>query len=200
MGEAARQVWNVGSPAVDGLDLVLPNACMAARPAVVVMQHPIGAPARQERQWMQQTRAAVEASGCQALVLAPNHDPGHEGIRAALKGVPVAEHLPRPRFLAILAGAAAIVGNSSAGLIEAAALRVPCVNIGPRQAGRQKPGNVIDCGYGEANVSAALAKALQLELRRVRHPYGDGHAGERIARLLAEIDLEAVPVRKRNTY
>jgi predicted GH43/DUF377 family glycosyl hydrolase len=64
----------------------------------------------------------------------------------------ITEHLPRHIFLSMLKGCQAIVGNSSAGLIEAAILGVPCVNIGPRQNGREKPGNVIDCDYGKASV------------------------------------------------
>src|SRR5690606_26747117 len=105
-----------------------------------------------------------------------------------------------PAFLSLLAGARAIVGNSSAGLIEAAVLKVPCVNIGPRQAGREKPANVVDCDYGEQNARRALKRALRLDLRRMRHPYGDGRAGERIANRLATIDLDAAPLRKRNAY
>ena len=71
------------------------------------------------------------------LVLQPNGDPGREGIAAALEaeGVATVGHLPRPLFLRLLKSAAAIVGNSSAALIEAAALRpggVPQVRHGAR--------------------------------------------------------------------
>jgi len=134
--------------------------------------------------------------------MAPNHDPGSRGIRRALRlaKVSVVEHMPRSEFLAQLAGAKAVVGNSSAGLIEAAVLGCACVNIGPRQAGRETPSNVVECKYGLRPVKAALKKALSLDLRRGRHPYGDGQAGERIAAWLASVDLESVPIRKQNSY
>ncbi len=48
------------------------------------------------------------------------------------------------RILALLAGAAAMVGNSSSGLIEAPMLGVPVVNVGTRQQGRTRGDNVID--------------------------------------------------------
>ncbi len=237
MGEDERFVWNVGSPAVDGLDAAPPLAdgdraratvrggltprrlCEPAAgdarpsprpspqggegeeaPEVIVMQHPIGAGDEQERAWARQTVAAMR--GRRLLVLAPNHDAGRDGLLAGLKeeAGEVVDHLPRHAFLALLRGARAIVGNSSAGLIEAAALRVPCVNIGPRQAGRERGANVVDCDYGEANVRTALAEALSLDLSSSTHPYGDGRTGERVARLLASIDLDAVPLRKRNSY
>jgi UDP-N-acetylglucosamine 2-epimerase len=141
------------------------------------------------------------------LVLAPNHDPGRTGVMAAMEdaGVRPVTHLPRQVFLAVLKRAAALVGNSSAGLIEAAAIRaggVPVVNIGDRQAGRERSRNVFDCGYGERQVAAAIGQALARSAlaTRFRHPFGRGDAGPRIARHLAEVDLTAVPLRKRNTY
>ncbi len=201
MGEDERWVFDVGSPAIDEL------AQVEAEPNgfdVVVMQHPIGASPAQERRWMAGTLAATRGYG--RLLMMPNLDPGRDGVMAALEkerlGAEdrVVGHMDRPRFLMHLKAARAIVGNSSAGLIEAAALGVPCVNVGPRQAGREKPGNVIDCDYGEVAVRAALEAAMSRGRRRVRHPYGDGHAGQRIAELLARLDLREVPTRKRNMY
>lgn len=203
MGEDPQQIFCVGSPAVDGLRNVQPAA---DAPAILLMQHPIGAPDDQEARWARQTWQAVADLGLPAAVFAPNADPGSEGIRRAWRALEKAgklrmvEHLPRQRFLAMLAGARVIVGNSSAGLIEAAALRVACVNIGPRQAGRQRPGNVVDCPYGRAPVRQALQKALRLNLQRLRHPYGQGQTGEKIAKILSNIDLENISARKCNTY
>lgn len=196
MGEPAEAVWRVGSPAIDGLADVTPAD---DAPDVIVLQHPIGDDDATERERMTGTLAATREH--QRLVMMPNADAGSDGIRAAITGarVDAVEHLRRDRWLRLLAGAGAIVGNSSAGLIEAAALRTMCVNVGPRQAGRLKPAHVIDCGYGEKSVAAALAEALKRQAPG-RHPYGDGRAGPRIADLLATIDLAAIPLRKHNRY
>ena len=218
MGEAKERVINVGSPAID----VLRHSPTAPAPLtlIIVMQHPVGGSDARERGWMNATLRATWtayehlAMHMPMLVMSPNRDPGSRGIRAAIDAFFRAyrrrftaisfaehiEHLPRAQFLARLSCAGVIVGNSSAGLIEAAGLRVPCVNIGPRQVGREKPANVIDCEYGEASVSRAIEQAFKLDLRRMRHPYGDGRAGERIAKILATVDLNAVSVRKRNVY
>jgi UDP-hydrolysing UDP-N-acetyl-D-glucosamine 2-epimerase len=197
MGEDEAAVFCVGSPAADGLGEV---EAAEGGPELIVMQHPVGEKDAAEERWMRQTLAAT--SGYETMVMAPNADPGCRGIVAALRrqGVEVVSHLPRERFLALLKGARAIVGNSSAGLIEAAVLKVPCVNIGPRQAGREKCGNVIDCAYGQYTVRQAIERATGLDLRRMRHPYGDGRCGERVAERLAVFDPEDVPIRKRNSY
>lgn len=197
MGEDPAAVWNVGSPAADGLASITPAP---DAPEVIVMQHPIGQSDDVEHKWMQGTLAATKRY--RTLVLTPNHDPGRDGIMRAIAeaNVRAITHLPRPAFLAALRGASAIVGNSSAGLIEAAILRCPCVNVGSRQAGRERPSSVIDCDYGHRNVQTALKKAIALDLTHSRHPYGSGHTGQRIAKRLASTDLTAIPVRKRNTY
>jgi UDP-hydrolysing UDP-N-acetyl-D-glucosamine 2-epimerase len=197
MGEDPRWVFVTGSPAMDGLRDVAPAG---DAPQVIVMQHPIGAPDEIEQRWMAGTLAATRRH--RPLIMMPNHDPGREGIVAAIRaaGGTVVDHLPRERWLGVLAGAKAIVGNSSAGLIEAAALKTACVNVGPRQAGREKPGHVIDCDYGERHVRRALEIALKLDLARLRHPYGDGRSGERIAEFLHHLPLDTVPRRKHNAY
>lgn len=197
MGEDPATVHNVGSPAIDALKGVTPDP---DAPPLLIMQHPVGAADDAERGWMDATLRATAKH--ERVVFAPNHDPGAQGIRQAITdhGIDPVEHLPRERFASLLAGARVIVGNSSAGLIEAAALRTACVNIGPRQGGREAPGSVVPCGYGVGKVRNALKQALQLDITKMRHPYGKGDAGPRIAETLATIHLDRVSLHKRNTY
>lgn len=207
MGEDPAVVLNVGSPALDNLNNITPvpagQAC-----TLLVLQHPIGESDVQEQRWMQ---ATLQAAGKhRALVLHPNHDPGADGIVRAITQArsekkytattTFCKHLPREKFLAQLAACGVIVGNSSAGLIEAAALKVPCVNIGPRQAGREKPGNVIACDYNTTAIRVAIEQALAMDRKRIRHPYGTGQAGKRIAEILATLKPDEPTLRKRNSY
>lgn len=197
MGESQRNVYNVGSPAMDGLCEV---EVADDAPELIVMLHPAGGSDQEEARRMKATLAATR--GYHRLVMMPNLDAGGEGIRRAIRATKIkpVEHLPRGRFLSLLKGAKAIVGNSSAGLIEAAALRVPCVNIGPRQNGREKPGSVIDCDYDPKAIARVVKKAVAMDPGRMGHPYGKGLAGQTIADLLARLDPAAVPLRKQNTY
>jgi GDP/UDP-N,N'-diacetylbacillosamine 2-epimerase (hydrolysing) len=78
---------------------------------------------------------------------------------------------------------------------------VRVVNVGDRQAGRERCGNVVDSPVRADAIRAALENARGLDVVRITHPYGDGHAGTRIAKVLAGGEA---PVRnawrKRCTY
>ncbi|MEM8782946.1 MAG: UDP-N-acetylglucosamine 2-epimerase [Planctomycetota bacterium] len=197
MGEPHDTVHVVGSPAIDELDSVAPAS---DAPRVLVLQHPIGDDDGTERKRMAATLAATAKHA--RLVFAPNHDPGRNGILAAIADADVdpVEHVPRRRFISLLKAADVIVGNSSAGLIEAAACKTPCVNIGPRQNGRDQPNSVVNATYSTRSIAAAIRGAERLDRRRFRHPYGKGDTGRRVSELLAELDFDRLPVRKQNSY
>lgn len=216
MGEDRSRVRVVGSPAIDGLRDIAPMGdaeyASLGSPSVILSLHPLGRSDAEERVDTEVLLSFLR--GRPTLALMPNHDAGRDGIVRALRAsaargdVTLVEHLPRDRFVAmcarVAAGGGVIVGNSSAGLIECAALPVAlaCVNIGTRQAGRERPASVVDCPEMQADaLSDALARAARVSGAAIAHPYGDGRTGERIASALASIDLTGASlVRKHNSY
>jgi len=210
MGERPDHVQVVGSPAIDGL-AKLP-ALPAERwkdlgePSVVLLMHPVGRPDEQEEHAASIVLEAL--AGERVLALAPNHDPGRTGVQRALEssGCRVTRHLKRAEFVGLLRRLAdaggVLVGNSSAALIEASALGLPSVDVGPRQAGRERPSCVVHTDGREASdVREALERAKLLDRSAITHPYGDGRAGDRIAALLAhERWPDAAMLRKRCAY
>jgi UDP-N-acetylglucosamine 2-epimerase len=100
-------------------------------------------------------------------------------------------------FLRLLVHSTAIVGNSSVAIRECSYLGVPAVNIGSRQQGRERGGNVIDVGHDRAAIAGAIREHMGREKPRRDHLYGDGQAGRRIADCLATAELT---VEKRLTY
>ena len=111
------------------------------------------------------------------------------------------EALGSPAYFSLMAIAAAMVGNSSSGIIEAPSFGLPVVNIGTRQQGRVRAENVIDVGYCRGEIRAGLAQALtpafRARLRDCRNPYGDGHAADVIVKRLVEIPLTQDLIAKR---
>lgn len=217
LGEPQKRVFVVGSPAIDGLGAIAPmtdaDAAALGDPAVVVLQHPCGLADDAERAWARAVGEAAEASGRRVLWMAPNHDAGREAVLEVLSataercGWSRRDHLPRDVFVALLKRLAArggvLAGNSSSGLIEASALGVGVVNVGPRQAGRECVEAVRQVENPDAGrIRRAIDEASRSAQAAGRaHPFGDGLSGPRIAEVLAGVDLsDATLLRKRCTH
>lgn len=84
-----------------------------------------------------------------------------------------------------------MVGNSSSGIMETSSFALPTVNVGLRQQGRERSLNVLDA---QPNVESILAKiheaqstAFLQSLKGMTNLYGDGHAAERIVKVLTTL-------------
>jgi UDP-hydrolysing UDP-N-acetyl-D-glucosamine 2-epimerase len=152
---------------------------------------------------------AIGRVGMPVLLTAPNLDPGREEVRRALEAHVAGD--PRARLVedlgpllygSAMARAAAMVGNSSSGLLEAGWFGLPVVNVGTRQKGRLRGPNVVDVeeespAAVEAGLRRALDPAFRASLSGRRSPFGDGRAAERIAEALATVPLDERLLRKR---
>jgi UDP-hydrolysing UDP-N-acetyl-D-glucosamine 2-epimerase len=204
MGEDLAAIHVVGSPAADGLDTVPPLGeglfKQLGSPRTVFLMHGVGL-----ENALEERRAATALEACAAhgpvLAIEPNTDAGSQGVHAALaaspEGVFVIPYMPREEFIGALKRVDAIVGNSSAGLIEAAVVGCAAINVGTRQRGRERASNVID--VHEANEVGSALQNFSACAGVKDHPFGDGSCGVRIAALLASIDLSSSP-RKCNAY
>jgi UDP-N-acetylglucosamine 2-epimerase len=111
------------------------------------------------------------------------------------------ENLGTQAYFSVMALAAAMVGNSSSGIVEAASFGLPVVNIGSRQEGRVRAQNVIDVGYERSDIARGLSMALDPEFRRrvatLANPYGDGNASARIVNRVKEVAFDDKLLKKR---
>ena len=105
-------------------------------------------------------------------------------------------------YLTVLQHAKVIVGNSSSGLVEAASLGVPCVNVGRRQEGRLAAPSVLHASYASTDIAAQIDKALseqfQLFSKQCENPsdpYRDGRNSDRIVYALQRA-IDTVPHEK----
>ncbi len=173
---------------------------------LVVMQHPVTTEYELARQQVEETLYAVKDAGLPVLWFWPNADAGSDGTSKGIRVFrerehPDAFHVFRNMFpedfLRLLTNATAIVGNSSVAIRECSYLAVPAVNIGTRQQGRERGGNVVDVGHDRAEITAAIREHRRRGRPSAVHLYGDGQAGRRIASALATAPLG---VEKRLTY
>ena len=162
---------------------------------LVVLHHPVTTEYANSRRDVEEVFAAVRDSRLPVLWFWPNVDAGGDATSKALRAlrerglatdVHFFKNLPPLEFLVLVNNARALVGNSSVGIRECSFLGVPVVNIGTRQEGRERAPNVVQAEPTRISVSEALTTALSGPRPAGETLYGDGAAGSRIARLLAE--------------
>jgi UDP-hydrolysing UDP-N-acetyl-D-glucosamine 2-epimerase len=207
MGEEPQRTHLVGSPAIDDIADIPPLTDEAyealGRPEIVFLLHPTGRDEQTERTCAEYLLALCQRYG-RVLALHPNHDPGREAILSEIErvgGLIHRAHMDRRAFIGLLRRARMIVGNSSAGLIECAAIPCRCVNVGNRQAGRERLPHVLNCPQWDfRRIEEALQRAMTEPVMPFRHVFGDGHSGEKTAEILAGFDSDKHRRAKRNTY
>jgi UDP-hydrolysing UDP-N-acetyl-D-glucosamine 2-epimerase len=211
LGEEAWRIHVVGALALDGLKdfQPWPAAEISSRvgvdltkPMIIVVFHPETMANTLPIHQIDTLLSALDTSDVYMLLIGPNADVGHAPFEARLRefaaarrGRAFAPSLSQEDFWGCLAHATALVGNSSAGIIEAASFRLPVVNIGRRQAGRIRPRNVLDADLDVRPIRAAMDRAMSTDFRAsladLTNPYGDGQTAKRIVAL-----LKALPSRE----
>jgi UDP-hydrolysing UDP-N-acetyl-D-glucosamine 2-epimerase len=210
LGEEPWRVTVCGAPALDHLNsLVLMSAAelefrfplRLTGPFLLVTFHPVTLEYERTEWQVGELLAALETCGLPAVFTRPNADTGNRTIVRMIKDY-VATHLSAQMvdnlgtraFFSLMSLAAAMVGNSSSGIIEAASFKLPVVNIGARQEGRVRGANVIDVGYDRLEILKGIHRAVQPEFQKnmtgLVNPYGVGQAAAIIVEKLASVALD----------
>jgi UDP-hydrolysing UDP-N-acetyl-D-glucosamine 2-epimerase len=223
LGEIPEMVFRVGCPRIDlvaeilkdnerGLANQILETGVGAQldlnqPFILVSQHPVTTEFGEGEDQINKTLIAVKKSGIQAIVLWPNADAGSEDIARGLRkwrerGLANSMHfyknLPIHTYIQLMKHTVCLVGNSSSGIREGAFIGTPVVNIGTRQAGRERGKNVLDVSVSTSEILDAIHFQSSHGTYPMDDAYGDGKAGKRIADILA--GLNEVEVQKRITY
>lgn len=178
---------------------------------IVILQHPETTRRRDHYADMRAILEAVLERQCRTIIVYPCSDQGYDEIVRAIgefeshPGVSVHRNIDAPDFWGLLAIAGAMVGNSSAGLIETPYFRLPAINVGQRQLGRSHAENLIHCDADRRSVAGALAVAMEDPGFRERvancsQPFGDGLAWQRVVEVLRTVAIGADLLNKRMTY
>ena len=222
LGEDPGTVFVTGCPSVDLAAEIMDDPTLDFDPYVryggvgvepdlsngylVVMQHPVTTEYAQARQHVTETLYAVRDVNLPTLWFWPNVDAGSDGTSKGIRAFRELQEVPNIHFfknmtptdfLRLIYNSHCLIGNSSVGIRECSFLGIPVVNIGSRQQGRDRGRNVLDVRYDRQ----AVTEAIEQQRSNGNYPqdplYGEGRAGEKIARLLAEAPLHAA---KRLTY
>ena len=210
MGERPEAVFVTGCPSIDLAAEVMANPKLDFDPFekyggvgapldlsqgyLVVLQHPVTTEYGRAREHALETLHAVHEAGMPTLWFWPNVDAGSDGTSGAIRqyretenptNIHFYKNMAPTDFLRLIFHSRCLVGNSSVGIRESSFLGVPVVNIGTRQGGRDRAPNVLDVGYGQAEIEGAIRERAGKGRFQSDRLYGDGGAGDRIADLLA---------------
>ncbi len=205
MGEEPQRVFNVGGLGDENIrtmalltreELGRAFDFDFTKPYLLVTYHPVtlgGDPAAEVAALLEALDAFPEMG---VLFTKANADAGGEEINALLDRYAASRQnavafssMGAKGYLSAMGCCAAVVGNSSSGVVEAPSFHKPTVNIGDRQKGRLRCRSILDCGVGRDEIVKALRVALSpafaLQCKAARSPYNGGDTSGMIVSLLA---------------
>lgn len=138
------------------------------------------------------------------LITYPNNDPDgmiiiemiEQYARLHPTRVKLIPSLGLTRYMSALKYVAAVVGNSSSGIIEVPSMGIPTVNIGCRQKGRIAATSVIDCEPDTDSIVQAITKALSNDFKeqaqKTVNPYYRPDTLQLIVKAIATTPIETL--------
>lgn len=99
-------------------------------------------------------------------------------------------------YLSALQFVAAVVGNSSSGILEVPSFGKPTLDIGNRQKGRLMADSVVHCGVSETEISEGLNRVLSdaftKQAARTQNPYEKKNTALEIWKILKNYPLNGI--------
>ncbi len=217
MGEEPDNVFVVGAPGLDGImninliekdKLSLKYDLNLSEPLILMIQHPLPLESEKSSEEILETLKAIKDLEIQTVLIYPNADAGGRKMIKRIEEyekysfIKIFKNIPRKDFLSLMSMASVMVGNSSSGIIEAPSFKLPTVNVGSRQNGRERHLNIIDVDYNCEEIKNAIKTAIYDKKFKVRlneciNPYGDGKTSLRVVKVLNNIKLDNKLLEKR---
>ena len=199
LGEPRGSIHVIGSPELDfhsqpsGVEL----ADVKARYGIpfddygICIFHPVTSEAETMAAQAQGLFGALEASGRNFVVIAPNNDPGSEAIFRIIGALPKNRFrlIPSMRFShfsELMKHAAVMVGNSSAGVREAPFLGLPSLDIGTRQTNRATAPSLFTAAAGDGTAIAEFLAGQWGRAHDSHTAFGEGRAADRFVAVLRD--------------
>lgn len=215
LGEDPRRVFVIGSVALDKFvaEPLLDRAAtltgvgakphaMGDTPLAILIFHPVDQERALAPDYVRGAVSILVERGYHVLIGTPNADPGNAALLATIQGLAQAPEVTfygntaRAFFVNLMRHATLMVGNSSAGLLEAASVGLAVINLGERQCGRLCGGNVVFSEGDAQSVRAALdriaSEEFRIGMRTLINPYGDGYSEARAVDLLKQVDFDSL--------
>jgi GDP/UDP-N,N'-diacetylbacillosamine 2-epimerase (hydrolysing) len=220
MGEEKRRIFITGALTIDTIvHLKVPSKEVIfhkyhldpTKTTFLVVQHPDTILKDCGYSQLKELLAALDTLKEQTIMLYPNCDAGGRQFITLIKSYEKKPYLhtfislPHEEFLGIMKSVDVMIGNSSSGIIEAPSFKLPVINIGTRQQGRARSGNIIDIAPERHEILDAIDFALydnafSKKVRACKNLFGDGTAAQKMVKILKDIPLDERLIQKQITY
>ena len=170
--------------------------------------HPVTLELNKLKNQLNNLFSSVIKSNTKVVLTYPNADPNNDIILNFFKkkfknkkNYLIIKNCGLKNYASIMKNASYVIGNSSSGIVEAASLKVPAINIGTRQKGKIKPKNVIDSGYSIKEITKAINTAMsnkfKKNLKYIKNPYDSKVSASKIADFISKIKINDKLIRKK---
>lgn len=164
MGENPHNIHVVGAPGLDDILMDVKNIDIKKlktkysikKPFVIILQHPVSLEEKSPAFQIKETIEAILSTKYQVILVYPNANFGSRAMINVIKqyNISTYKNIPHMDFIGLMSIANILIGNSSSGIIESSSLRLPVINIGTRQLGREKSSNVLDVDYDRDDIES----------------------------------------------
>ncbi len=212
LGEQPELVFNVGAPGVENVkrlklfckqEIEQEIGFEIDDKTILVTYHPVTLGARTAKDDIDDFIAALnERQDIRVIFTMPNSDTGSRYIVDAINTF-VGNNPTRSkafkslgviRYLSVMKYVAAVVGNSSSGIVEVPSFGIPTLNIGDRQKGRIAADSVLNCKPDKASILFGLDTVLSKQFRdiaaEVQNPYEKSKTTEEIFKIISTYPLK----------
>jgi len=219
MGEEEWRIHNVGAIALDMIyqeklldkkEICEKLKITPAEKMILCVQHPYSNEPEMAGKHMKLTLKVLKDLNLLTIIIYPNNDPGSLLIIEEIErnrnnsNFKIFKNLDRIDFLSLLKNVDLLIGNSSTGIIESPIFKLPVVNIGNRNIGRESGDNVIDVPHEYDKIKEAVVKGLSDDFKKickkVKNPYGNGTASDQIVKILEDLEINKKLLVKKLTY
>lgn len=211
LGEQPDRVFNVGSLGVENIkkmtlmskdEIEKSLGFELNKKTVIATYHPVTLTKGNNRIEMDEFLTALdEEKNIRVLFTMPNSDTEGTYISERISEFTTKNKeravaftsLGIKRYLSVIKHVAAVIGNSSSGIIEVPSLGIPTLNIGDRQKGRVTCDSIISCYSDKDSIRKGLKKVLSEEMaeiaKEVRNPYEKENTAQSIFNVIKSYSL-----------
>lgn len=218
MGENPKYVFLTGSPNIDEIkqntiskkiDLEKKYSINFNKDEIILIFHPVTTQTQLIGKQIKNILDAIVELHKTTIAIAPNSDAGNKIIFNELTKyskthsfIHLYNNIPRNDFLGLLKNARILLGNSSAGMIEASYFPINVINLGIRQEGREHGNNVIHIkNFEKKSIKEYVTKILKTKKNsKLTSIYGNGHASKKIVSYLQKIKIDDQLISKQIHY